>query len=303
MLIPVAEGIFIVAPLGKPRYPYANCMFIEADRLTVIDLGAGATAFQAVPCEDIKLVLITHFHFDHVHGYDLFAGAEVMAGKEESATYCDEQAYIEFHGYNLWDSIMKIPRQAYGQVVPLQDDVLARPGFRNIPLAGTFTDGEIIDLGNMELVAVHLPGHTRGHYGFYFEKEGALFSGDIDLVPSGPWYSSNSASVSDLIKSVQRIKEINPRMIIPSHRRIQTKNIPAQLDRYIGVVIERNERLLDILAQPHTLDQLAEYHLVFPDCQNIYELFWEKMTLRNHLRHLMQEGLVHQIPGELYQRT
>jgi ribonuclease/clavin/mitogillin len=102
---------------------------------------------------------------------------------------------------------------------------------------------------------------------------------------------------------VQRIKEINPRMIIPSHRRIQTKNIPAQLDRYIGVVIERNERLLDILAQPHTLDQLAEYHLVFPDCQNIYELFWEKMTLRNHLRHLMQEGLVHQIPGELYQRT
>jgi ribonuclease/clavin/mitogillin len=302
MLIPVAKGIFMVAPLHKPRYPYANCMFIEADRLTVIDMGAGASAFQEVPCEKIKLGLITHSHFDHLHGYDLFAGADIMAGREESATYCDEQSYIDFHGYNLWDSIMKIPRQAYGQVVPLQDDVLANPGFRNIPLADTLSDGQAIDLGNMVVTAVHLPGHTRGHYGFYFEKEGILFSGDIDLVATGPWYSNNSASVTDLIQSVQRIKEINPRMIIPSHRRIQTKNIPAQLDRYIGVVTERNQRLLDILAQPHTLDQLAEYHLIFPNCQNIYELFWEKMTLRNHLRHFIHLGLVRELPSGHYQR-
>lgn len=302
MLIPITQGITVVAPLDRPRYPYANCMYIEADRPAVIDMGAGASAFQEIPCSQVRLGLLTHFHFDHLHGYDLFTGADIMAGREESVTYCDEQSYIDFHGYNLWDSIMKIPRQAYGQVVPLQDDVLARPGFRNIPLSDTFKDGQKIDLGNMTLTSVHLPGHTLGHYGFYFEKEGILFSGDIDLVPSGPWYSSNSASVTDLIKSVQRIKEINPRMLIPSHRRIQTKNISAQLDQYIGVVTERNQRLLEILAQPHTLDQLAEYHLIFPECQNIYESFWEKMTLRNHLRHLTQEHLVQEFPDGIYHR-
>lgn len=62
------------------------------------------------------------------------------------------------------------PRQAYGQVVPLKDDVLARPGFRRLPLAGTLSDGQTIELGSIKLTAVHLPGHTRGHYGFYIEK-------------------------------------------------------------------------------------------------------------------------------------
>lgn len=133
MLIPVAQGISMVAPKEKPRYPYANCLFINADRPTVIDLGAGAGAFREIACERIQLVLLTHFHFDHVHGYDLFSHADLMAGQEEAATYCDEHAYVDFHGYNLWDELMKIPRQAYGQVVPLKDDVLARPGFRKLP--------------------------------------------------------------------------------------------------------------------------------------------------------------------------
>lgn len=302
MLIPVAQGISVVAPEDKPRYPYANCLFINDDRPTVIDLGAGANAFREIACDRIELALLTHFHFDHVHGYDLFRHADLMAGQEESATYCDEQTYIDFHGYHLWDELMKIPRQAYGQVVPLKDDVLARPGFRRLPLAATFRDGQNIDLGSIKLTALHLPGHTRGHYGFYIEKEGILFSGDIDLVATGPWYSSNSASVGDLINSVQRIKTINPRVIIPSHRHIQSENICAQLDRYIGVVIDRNHRLLDILTTAHTLDQLAEYHLVFPNCQNLYELFWEKMTLRNHLRYLLEQHLVEELPEGFYQR-
>lgn len=302
MLIPVARGIWMIAPEDKPRYPYANCLLVDADPPAVIDLGAGANAFRDIECPRVQLVLLTHFHFDHVHGYDLFSHADLMAGQEEAATYCDEQTYIDFHGYNLWDELMKIPRQAYGQVVPLKDDVLARPGFRKLPLAATFSDGQDFDLGSIKLTALHLPGHTRGHYGFYIEKEGILFSGDIDLVATGPWYSSNSASVGDLINSVQRIKEINPRMIIPSHRQIQTDNIPAQLDRYIGVVLGRNQRLLDILKTPHTLDQLAEYHLVFPNCQNIYELFWEKMTLRNHLRYLTGQHLVKELADGTYQR-
>lgn len=302
MLIPVAQGIAVVAPEGKPRYPYANCLYIDAGRPAVIDLGAGANSFREIDCASIQLALLTHFHFDHIHGYDLFSHADLMVGQEESETYRDEQTYIDFHGYNLWDELMKIPRQAYGQVVPLKDDVLARPGFRKLPLAATFCDGQSIELDGINLTALHLPGHTRGHYGFYIEKEGILFSGDIDLVASGPWYSSNSASVGDLINSVRRIKEISPRVIIPSHRHIQTENIVTQLDRYIGVVVDRNHRLLDILAAAHTLDQLADYHLIFPNWQNLYELFWEKMTIRNHLRYLLEQHLIAELPDGYYQR-
>ena len=31
------------------------------------------------------------------------ATLDLMAGQEEAATYRDEQAYMEFHGYTLWE--------------------------------------------------------------------------------------------------------------------------------------------------------------------------------------------------------
>src|SRR5665647_1724785 len=131
MLTCISNGIWLVAP-RVPRYPYANCLYIEDERPTVIDLGAGGNAFA---------------------------------------------------------------------------------------------DGDEIQTGKNTIKAIHLPGHSAGHYGFYFEKENILFSADIDLVRTGPWYNSNSGNVGDLIASVQKIKEINPRIIVPSHRRIQSENL------------------------------------------------------------------------------
>lgn len=302
MLIRLAPNIWVVSPEDKPRYPYGNCMYIEGDHPTIIDAGAGASAFADIASEQVDLLLLSHFHFDHLHGIDLFPRAALMAGAEEQLTYSDEKVYLDFHGYHLWETLMPTPRPAYGQVVPLPDDVLAKPGFRRLSLADTFNDQSLLDLGSTSVQAIHLPGHTWGHYGFYMEKENILFSGDIDLVPSGPWYSSNSGDVGHLIQSVKKIKDISPAIIVPSHRRVQTEKISAQLDAYIQVVLDRNERLYELLHQPYTLDDLAEYHLIFPQHHNLYELFWEKMTLRNHLRYLTDQGMVQLTADGCYQR-
>jgi ribonuclease/clavin/mitogillin len=302
VLISLAQDIWVITPETKPSYPYCNCMYIEDDIPTVIDLGAGARAFAALDCDRIQLALLSHFHFDHIHGDSLFKNSKLMAGYEERLTYSDEAEYLDFHGYHLWEPLMGFKRKAYGQVIPLPDDVLAQPGFRPMPLAGAFTDGDVLDLGKISLTTVHLPGHTSGHYGFYLEKEGIFFSADIDLVAAGPWYSSNTADVGDLIQSVEKIKTIAPRIIVPSHRRVQTENIPQQLDRFIQVVLERNQKIFELLRTPRSLDDLAEFRLVFPGQQNLYEIFWEKMTIRNHLRYLTEQNLVQELPDGLFQR-
>jgi len=42
-----------------------------------------------------------------------------------------------------------------------------------------FDDGQLSFLGDVELSALHAPGHTEGSTCFYLRREGALFSGDL----------------------------------------------------------------------------------------------------------------------------
>jgi len=302
MLTSISKGIWLVAP-KVPRYPYANCLYIDDERPTIIDFGAGGNAFADVPKEQIELGLISHFHFDHIHSRSLFPHAALMASVEEKATYIDQDAYIHFHGYHLWDELMQNKRELYGEVIKIPKDIPIEPGFSKVHLAGTFSDGDKIQTGKNTIKAIHLPGHSAGHYGFYLEKEGILFSADIDLVRTGPWYNSNSGNVGSLISSVQKIKEINPRIVVPSHRRIQTENILAQLDAYIQVVLDREAKIYDYLQRPHTIDQLASYRLTYPQQNDQYEEFWEKMTIRNHLHHLIEMGAVVEVTPGLYKQV
>lgn len=294
-MLQLGEGVWLIRPLAPPRYPYGNCMYIEDERAAVIDLGAGSKAFAALPCERVQLGLISHFHFDHTHGDRLFSRAAFYAGWQEAKAYYDQETYLQFFGFHLWEKIMPgvklVPfSDATGIIVEEQ----VGPGFRKFNLAGTFKDMEHIDLGRREIIAIHLPGHTSGHYGFYFEKEGILFSGDLDFVSSGPWYYGESSDVGELIASLQRIKEIGPGTIVPSHRRILTgEEIEKHLVRYLQVLLEREEKILNCLQKhPHTLEQLAMCGIAFPQPSHIYEAFWERMAIRNHLRKLKQEGRV-----------
>ena len=301
MLYSVSKGIYLVAS-RVPRYPYSNSLYIDDERPMVIAFGDGGTAFVDVPKENIELGLISHFHFDHIHSRSLFPNMALMAGHEEKPTYIDQNAYIHFHGYDLWDELMHVKREMYGDVIKIPRDIPIEPGFRTIYLAGMFSDGDVIQTGKYSVKAIHLPGHSAGHYGFYLEKENILFSADIDLVKTGPWYNSNSGSVGDLIASVQKIKDLDARIIIPSHRRIQNENLFSQLDAYIQVVLDREEKIYNYLKQPHTIDQLAAYRLTYPQQRDQYEEFWEKMTIRNHLLHLSELGLIEEIKPGLYQQ-
>ncbi|MEQ8176302.1 MAG: MBL fold metallo-hydrolase [Syntrophomonadaceae bacterium] len=304
MIIPISKSLSIIAP-EKPAYPYSNCLYIEDDCPTLIDLGAGGNALQAIANKEIALCLISHSHFDHLHSEPLFEQTRLMAGIEEAQVYTDETAYNDFHGYSLWKELMPADeRQGLGEVVPLPDDVLVKPGFRPIPIADYFSDGQVIDLGSSKITAVHLPGHTIGHYGFWLEKEGVLFSADLDLSYQGPWYSCNTSDIGSLLSSIEKIKKLEPQIIVTSHRRqAQSSNLNEQLDRYGQVLIGRENRIYDLLLKPHTLDQLSEYGLVFPARRNIYEQFWEKISIQKHLTHLLSLNLIREIDPGCYQKT
>ncbi len=305
MLLELSQGVFIVMPEKRPVYPYCNCMYVADERPAIIDMGAGGRALRDVPCKNIQLALISHFHFDHIHGYKLFPNAAFYTSEEEKTTYADEMERARFYGFDLWGRYVPDTdiEMLFAEAKHMPDDVPEPNFFIKMPVSGFLRDMEKISLGRREITTIHLPGHTSGHYGFWLEKDNVLFSGDIDLVDDGPFYGCYCSDVSDLIASVQRIKEIDPGIIVSAHRYVLKENIREQLDRYIQIIFEREEKIMDLLIEPHNVDRLAMYRLIFPQKRAKSYLLYEKIAIIKHLHHLINTGRIKETEPGLYQRA
>lgn len=300
MLMSLAKGISVLMPDAPNFFPYCICMYLEGEQKAVIDFGAGIKAFNEIDKEKVDIGLLTHYHPDHTHCGVLFKHSRLYAGKEESRAYNSEEFHRYLNGGNYWEQFMKgKPRPEPTDVVSKNPDIPVQPGFVRLDLAGTFTDGQQFDLGRgIKVTAVHLPGHSIGHYGFFFEKEGILFSADIDTTRGGPWYGSGCSNVGQFIHSIERIKELDPLVLASSHRRPLIDNIKESLDTYLQIMLDREQKYYDVLKEPHSIEQMAAYRLSFKERLFQLEDFWERMYIHHHLQHLIKLGAVIEIePG------
>lgn len=300
----IAPGIYVVKPEGKPIYPYSNSVWIDDGLSLLIDVGAGSRVYQRELTRPVDIVLLSHAHFDHLHCSDLFLNSAMWAAAEEAIIYRDEAAYLSFHGYDHWNQMMGgIPRPPYGDVNPVGDDVPVKPGYRYFELAGLIEDGTVFSTDRYTLRAVHLPGHTQGHYGFLIEELNMLISGDLDFHRGGPGYYNASGDVGELLRSIERVKRLDPERAVPSHRGVQQGEMASKLDAYARPVLERIERLCEYLAIPRRERDMYEIKLLFSNPAHIYEDFWNRMTMLHHLEHLRAAGLVREIEPGVLQRV
>ena len=77
-------------------------------------------------------------------------------------------------------------------------------------------DGEVITLGNIQLTAMHTPGHTPGSLCFY--TEGYLISGDT-LFPDGPGKTGSPEDFRQIVESLKRKIFVLPddTQVFPGH--------------------------------------------------------------------------------------
>lgn len=305
MLMPLAKGISVLMPDAPNFYPYCICMYIAGEQRAVIDFGAGIKAFKEIDKNSVEMGFFTHNHPDHTHSGMLFTNTRFYSGKEEEQSFSSEQNYLLLRGFDLWKEFMTgKPLPEVTDTVMQNPDIPIAPGFVKMDLAGTFSDMQQFDLGRgIRLTAVHLPGHCLGHYGFYFEKQGILFAGDIDTTRAGPWYGDGTSNVGQFISSVKRIKEIDPGIFASSHRRPLTENIGTSLDAYLQIMLDREGKIYDLLKMPHTIESLANYHLAFKKQIFDMEDFWERIYVHHHLQHLMDLGAAVELEPGIFRQA
>jgi len=309
VIVELTKHIKVIKPEGKPIFPYSNSIYVDDDVKTVIDAGAGGRAYSDIPVEDINLVFLSHHHFDHVHCASLFKNARVFAGRQDADSFTDPGVYLKDSGFMDWEKLMEKPQtQSFTESIKMPDDVPAAPGFQEIKLDGFLEDGTVFDLGNTSVMAIHTPGHTYGHYVFYFEKEGILFSSDIDISSGGPWYGGGCCDLDKFIASIHKVIQINPRVLVTSHRRIfdsQNEDIKKLLKDYLGIALKKEENIVAYLSKPRTIDDISRQEFVDrvkPANRSEYENFWNKMMINRHLERLEKMGRIKKLDGNKYLR-
>ena len=297
--------IKLLRPRGKANFPFSNSIFIDDDLKVLIDLGAGASIYAPLASR-VDLVLLTHHHFDHIHAWPMFNDGRIRVSAEEEFLFYSPEQFNDSNGYSRWSEMMghnyvRISRQANKLKNP---ELLAPYRFpEDIELRGVYHDGDIFDCGHVQIQALHLPGHSVGHYGFYFPEEGLIFSADYDLAPSGPWFGGTFCDYQKLVDSLHRIAELKPRLIFGSHRYKVFDQVDQQLYEFMSIPLQRESKILYALAErPRSFKELAAMASMISSDDDKYNVFWDRMMLSRQLDYMVDTGLVRWYDNQFYER-
>ncbi|VDR31404.1 hydroxyacylglutathione hydrolase [Arthrobacter agilis] len=172
--------------------------------------------------EDIRAVVLTHGHFDHV------GTAEYLRSRHGIPVYCHpDDAHLAAHPYSY-------ERERTPLLYPLRYP-RAIPGLARMTAAGALAVRGVADTLPLTPEAaaalpgaprlVPTPGHTKGHCGLHFPDRDAVVSGDalVTLDPytghPGPQVVARAATAdtATALRSLEALRATSARTVLPGH--------------------------------------------------------------------------------------
>ncbi|MCR5350738.1 MAG: MBL fold metallo-hydrolase [Acholeplasmatales bacterium] len=142
---------------------------------------------------DVKAILLTHAHIDHMDGIQYFLDVPVYMHTKEYDNFFDSEASL----YNM-----------FGRVCPYNEGML---DIRKV------NHGDEFNLIGLKIKVLYTPGHTNGSVCFLIENK--LFSGDTLFRGTCGRCDFPNGSVSDMQKSLNYLVNNLPleTVVYPGH--------------------------------------------------------------------------------------
>lgn len=172
----------------------ANC-YIICDEQTkigaVIDPGdyngVLLKEIQNAGIEELKYILCTHAHFDHIAGVgrlkEKFPEAKIAVGLEDSAALNDERLSLAaYFGAPFYPCVA--------------DEELK--------------NGDVVTVGNLNFNIISAPGHTPGGVIYYEKEQGILFTGDTlfkGSIGRTDFPGSNSTMIMNTLRKIKTLPD------------------------------------------------------------------------------------------------
>ena len=224
MVVPLDDGIVRITfslPLGIDHV-HAYVLPADDGGTILVDTGLGLPGaderweriLERVGRPD--RIIVTHFHPDHV------GAAAIVAGLAEAPVYQGVLDYEYCHRAWTGEAAERseqhllehgTPPEEAAAVRAQQEQLTAFVHYARDP--EPLVPGETI--GGWEVL--HLPGHADGHLALL--RDGVLIAGDAllgGITPNvGLWPGSAADPLTDYLRSLEQIVELDPRLALPGH--------------------------------------------------------------------------------------
>ena len=205
----------------------------DPDGLTIIDAGLGFAAARILKQlrqkghspQDVKRLLVTHAHPDHIGGLRALqqaTGAAVIASAVE-------QPYIE--GTKPVPRAPKSDLTGGSRLMYGQATLVDQP----VPVNRTLQDGEMMAEVLDGLQVIYTPGHSPGHTSYWHPEKGILFSGDVIMRMTGNLslpFAAFTPSMDENKRSIRRVIALKPRIVCFGHGQPMRENTTATIRQF-----------------------------------------------------------------------
>jgi glyoxylase-like metal-dependent hydrolase (beta-lactamase superfamily II) len=158
-------------------------------------------------------------------------------------------------------------------------------------------DGDVVRIGKLSLTALHTPGHAPDHLAFWMADDRALFSGDLILGRGSSMVTYPEGDVAAYLRSLERVAQLEPRMIFPGHWD-PVMQAAAKITEYREHRLARERQVLEELERRQGTPEELTRRIYVPEVGESGPLLQAaEMTLRAHLRKLVDEGRVSEESG------
>ena len=253
----------LIAPNRGPMTgPGTNSYFVGERELAVIDPGPldedHLAALMAYGDGRIRWILCTHAHRDH----------SPAAARLAAATGA----------------------QVIG--MPAPSGLGHDPTFAPDRIIG---DGEVMQLGEVSLSAIHTPGHASNHLCFHLRSTGMLFTGDHVMQGSTVVIAPPDGSMRLYLRSLERLLALDIAIIAPGHGYL-IGAAHREVRRLIRHRLWREARVLAAVERkgPASVDELLDD--VYPDLTPALRGA-ASHSLHAHLLKLVEDGAASEEAG------
>lgn len=169
---------------------------------------------MGIELEDIKRVIMTHTHFDHIGSL-----SEIREKIPESELWIHS---LEAAPIENGDERTIYGMEMFQQMCQMQYGI--KPGAFTFRVNRKLEGGETIEIGGMNWDVIHIPGHSMGSIALYYKPKKILIPGDVIYADSAIGrFDLHGADGSELKKSLMRLAEQEVEILLPGHNRIVTK--------------------------------------------------------------------------------